>query len=131
MKASILQLLGYLCEAFPEAMSPKSAQLLQLFLDSLHKQFKSAKPDMKVISGGIQGTSSLLVNFSGDFLSGWDSDVAAGSGAANQHTHTRASAKEYPKPVQLRQPCAGTSRTYATLRNTERFAPHQAWLNDR
>ncbi len=70
MKASILQLLGYLCESYPEAMSNKASQLLQIFLDSLHKQFKSDKPDMKIISGGIQGITSLLVNFSGDFLAG-------------------------------------------------------------
>jgi len=70
VKASILQLLGYLCESYPEAMSTKASQLLQIFLDSLHKQFKSDKPDMKVISGGIQGSTSLLVNFSGDFLAG-------------------------------------------------------------
>jgi hypothetical protein len=70
VKASMLELLGYLCEVFPAAMYYKSAQLLQMFLDSLNKQFRSEKPDMKIIAGGIQGMCSLLINFEHDFLSG-------------------------------------------------------------
>jgi hypothetical protein len=66
----MLQLLGFLCESFPGAMYQRSSQLLQIFLDSLNKQFKSEKPDMKIISGGIQGLCSLLVHFEHNFLEG-------------------------------------------------------------
>jgi hypothetical protein len=70
VKANMLQLLGFLCESFPGAMYQRSSQLLQIFLDSLNKQFKSEKPDMKIISGGIQGLCSLLVHFEHNFLEG-------------------------------------------------------------
>jgi hypothetical protein len=66
----MLQLLGFLCESFPGAMYQRSSQLLQFFLVSLDKQFKSEKPDMKIISGGIQGLCSLLVHFEHNFLEG-------------------------------------------------------------
>jgi len=67
VKSLVLQLMGMFAEFFPDFMSDKSKQLLQLLLESLKTQFKSKKPDMQIISGSLKGMSSLLVNFSNDF----------------------------------------------------------------
>jgi len=50
-------------------MFDKSNQLLGLYKECLTANFKSKKPDFPVISGSISGLTSLLVNFSGDFIS--------------------------------------------------------------
>lgn len=80
VKSNMLHLMGFLCESFPGAMYQRSSQLLQIFLDSLNKQFKSEKPDMKIISGGIQGLCSLLINFEHGFLEGMVSNQIFSSG---------------------------------------------------
>lgn len=51
-------------------MFDKSEILLHLYSETLTRQFRSKKPDFQVIYGALQGLASLLVHFSGDFLSG-------------------------------------------------------------
>jgi hypothetical protein len=66
VKAFILELLGIFCENFPQYMIDKSKHILLLIMDSLHKQFKSKKPDMQIIAGAFKGLRSFLVNFSSE-----------------------------------------------------------------
>lgn len=67
VKSCILQLLGLFSEYFPDLMSTKAKHIQQLLMESLQKQFKSAKPDMQIIAGSLKGITSLLVAFHEDF----------------------------------------------------------------
>jgi len=75
VKGSVLQLLGTLAEHFPTAMVARSERLLNLFIDALEPQFKKDAPDRKLISGGIKGLSSLLVNLPPALLTGTDNQT--------------------------------------------------------
>jgi hypothetical protein len=48
VKADILEILGLLCQVFPERMFDKSNTLLHLYLPMLQRQFTSNKPEMSV-----------------------------------------------------------------------------------
>ena len=68
LSSKILKILGLFAQYFPATMMDKSKSILQIYIESLIKQFKSKEPQMQVISGSLEGLCSFLVNFSGDFV---------------------------------------------------------------
>ena len=65
IKGNILDILGTLAEYYPDEISSldKQKNILYLLLEGLNKQFKSNKPDLQIIVGGLKGLNSFLVNF--------------------------------------------------------------------
>jgi DNA-dependent protein kinase catalytic subunit len=63
VKGKILHTLGVLSEHFPGVVSPKSKQLLQIYMDTLKAQSMKAEPDNQLISCTFIGLSSFLNNF--------------------------------------------------------------------
>jgi len=68
VRACILQILGKFAEFFPQKMFDKFKVLLRLYLDCLQVQFNKKDPEYQIITGSIKGLTSLLINFSGDFV---------------------------------------------------------------
>ena len=50
-------------------MFDKSKGLVRLYCGFLKAQFEKTKPDFQIISGVIKGLTSVIVKFSGEFVS--------------------------------------------------------------
>ena len=67
VRGGIFQLLGTLCEVYPEFMTCHSERLIDIFMRTLKSEMGTKakkKPDMPVIGGCLRGLCSYLVNFS-------------------------------------------------------------------
>ncbi len=67
MRAAIFNLLGKLCELYPEVMTCHSERLIDIYMRTLQAQMApkaKKKPDMPVIAGVLRGLQFYLVNFS-------------------------------------------------------------------
>ena len=148
LKSDILELLGLLCEIFPERMFDKSNTLLQLYLSTIQKEFTADEPKMQIIAGSLTGLTSLLIHFSGDFLAGTcvaiyeESERARASvrlecrfeiplpnARANQRTNENVtcvvwhySTKEHPGPLQVVVAWLVDSREAHSLCRANRYA---------
>ena len=64
----MFQLLGTLCELYPECMNRYAERLVDIFTRTLKAEMTGPKakkkPDMPIIAGCLRGLTSYLVNFS-------------------------------------------------------------------
>ena len=73
MRGGIYQLLGTLCEVYPELMVGHSGRLVEVYVRTLRSEMLgkgSKKPEMSIIGGCLRGLCSYLVNFSQSFTEG-------------------------------------------------------------
>ena len=83
VRGGIFQLLGTLCELYPEFMTCHSERIIDIFMRTLKSEMLAKtkkKPDMPVIAGCLKGLCSYLVNFSQSVSEGeknWRADVGS------------------------------------------------------
>ncbi len=63
VRGGIFQLLGRLCELYPEVMTCHSEGLIKIMAGTLKLENGKKKPDMPVIGGCLKGLCSYLINF--------------------------------------------------------------------
>ena len=67
VRGGIYQLLGTLCEVYPELMVAHSDRLVDIYVRTLRAEMMgkaNKKPEMSIIGGCLRGLCSYLVNFS-------------------------------------------------------------------
>ncbi len=73
VRGGIYQLLGTLCEVYPELMVGHSGRLVDVYVRTLRSEMLgkgSKKPEMSIIGGCLRGLCCYLVNFSQSFAEG-------------------------------------------------------------
>jgi hypothetical protein len=65
VKGSTLHILGVLAEYFPGEVHQKSAQVLQMYMDTLKAQSQKQSPEIQLIASSFKGLASFLTQFGG------------------------------------------------------------------
>ncbi len=74
VRAAIFNLLGKLCELYPEVMTCHYERLIDIYMRTLQSEMVTKakkKLEMPVIAGVLRGLRSYLVNFSQSAEEGW------------------------------------------------------------